>query len=196
MWRAVLYVNPVSVALFVLAMLAFSFLGSWWLHRRPGTALRMAKVLLYAWGVVILVATLMPTQPLGSSDHHIWWLPGEGLWGGQADGLFPEERTMIVRLQVANAAMFVPFGSSLAFVLTGTRRAPLAWASFACFAFSVAIEAAQFVMAAGRTVDADDVLFNTFGGFVGAGVALIGFNLFAVSQKGAGKHRQPLPTTD
>ncbi|MET7982602.1 MULTISPECIES: VanZ family protein [unclassified Streptomyces] len=40
-----------------------------------------------------------------------------------------------------------------------------------CLTLSVFIEAAQYAMAAGRTVD-DDVLFNTLGGLIGRVLSL------------------------
>lgn len=99
---------------------------------------------------------------------------------------------MIVRLQLANAAMFVPFGAMLSIELFEIRRAVLAWVSSGCMAFSALIEFGQFIMAAGRTVDVDDVLFNTIGGFTGGGMTLIALNVFAALRISKGQHRQSL----
>ncbi|PWI20238.1 hypothetical protein DI272_01040 [Streptomyces sp. Act143] len=96
---------------------------------------------------------------------------------------------MIVRLQLANAAMFVPFGSLLSFTFRPARKAVPARATCVCLGFSVLIEGVQFVMAAGRTVDVDDVLFNTLGGLLGAGVAVAGVQVFARARRGNGRGR-------
>ncbi|GLF94092.1 VanZ family protein [Streptomyces yaizuensis] len=175
MWQIVLFVSPVTVALFLLASLALALVLARW--RERADARRVADVtrgMLAVCVAVVLVATVLPTQPLGSGGHSVSWVPGGGLWGtgggyGGA-GLFAEEADMIQRLQIANAAMFVPLGTLLAFL---GRRIRVAEAVFWCFAGSLAIEAAQFVMAAGRTVDVDDILCNTLGGALGAVAARV-----------------------
>ncbi|MFD3843748.1 VanZ family protein [Streptomyces sp. NPDC058642] len=185
----VLYITPASVVMFVLTMLALSWVGAWWFHRNYEVASRVVRFILAAWGLLILVATLAPSQPLGTSGYYISWIPGEGMWGAGGSGLFPEERAMIVRLQIANAAMFVPFGAILSFEIFDRRNMVLAWVSSSCLALSGLIEFGQLVMAAGRTVDVDDVLFNTVGGFIGGGAALIALNIFAAPRFNGGRHR-------
>jgi hypothetical protein len=91
MWQVVLYITAKTVVLFVSVMLALSWASAWWYHRDCERAARVAKVLLVAWGILILMATLVPTQPLGTSGHDISWVPGEGMWGDDLGGLFPEE---------------------------------------------------------------------------------------------------------
>ncbi|MFI5659897.1 VanZ family protein [Streptomyces sp. NPDC051684] len=46
-------------------------------------------------------------------------------------------------------------------------------AAATCLVLSVLIEAAQYGMDAGRTVDIDDVLFNTLGGVLGSVLAYL-----------------------
>ncbi|MCH0539879.1 VanZ family protein [Streptomyces sp. MUM 203J] len=75
---------------------------------------------------------------------------------------------MIFQLQIANAAMFVPMAALARF---SVQQASVLEISAACLLASVAIEVTQFLMAAGRTVDVDDVLFNTVGGILGATIA-------------------------
>lgn len=54
-----------------------------------------------------------------------------------------------------------------AFSKRPARRPSLLTIIAGCLALSVAIEAVQLVMNAGRVVDVDDVIFNTIGGLVG-----------------------------
>ncbi|MET8725244.1 VanZ family protein [Streptomyces misionensis] len=109
--------------------------------------------------VIIYAATLMPPQPLGSGGpRYISWVPGEGLWGNDLSSM---EHEMSLRVQLANAMMFVPLGILLVFV---TRQPRLGRTIAICLALSASIETAQYVMNAGRTADVDDALFNTLGG--------------------------------
>ncbi|MFJ8231364.1 VanZ family protein [Streptomyces sp. NPDC094448] len=152
-------------------------------------AVRMAAT---TWALLVLLATLMPTQPLGSGAAYISWELGGGLWGTSSDygaGLFEQEGEMVARLQIANAVMFVPLGALFAFRRDRVRAATaIAW----CFAASVAIEALQLAMAAGRTVDIDDVLFNTLGGVLGAVTAQLA-TAITEPRKREGKRRRPHP---
>ncbi|WJY35824.1 VanZ family protein [Streptomyces sp. P9-2B-2] len=177
MWQVVLYISPVTVTLFIAAMAGLSGAGAWWYQRENGgRALRAARVLLVAWTTLVLLATLMPTQPLGTGGHDISWIPGEGMWeaSGSNGGLFPEEQDMIFRLQIANAAMFVPLASLLAFAI---RCRSVLVVTGVCLLTSVLIEMVQFIMAAGRTVDVDDVLFNSLGAALGALAATVSLRL-------------------
>ncbi|WP_416484718.1 VanZ family protein [Streptomyces sp. CL12] len=113
----------------------------------------------------------MPTQPLDSGGpRYVSWVPGEGLWGNDLSSMGGMEHEMVLRLQLANALMFVPLGILLIF--TG-RQPRLGRAVAVCLALSLSIETAQYVMNAGRTVDVDDVLFNTFGGVIGSLLAFV-----------------------
>lgn len=67
---------------------------------------------------------------------------------------------MIMRLQLANALMFVPLGLLHTFI---ARRARVGHGAAAGLGLSLFVEAAQYAMNTGRTVDVDDVLFNTLG---------------------------------
>nr|WP_272924351.1 VanZ family protein [Streptomyces sp. SID8381] len=150
-------------------------------------------MLLIACLAVIFVATLMPTQSLDSGGpRYISWIPGEGLWGdalSSMDGLGGMEHEMVLRLQLANALMFVPLGILLVFA---ARRSRLGRTVAVCLALSVSIEAGQYVMNAGRTVDVDDVLFNTLGGLVGGVLAFVPRRVLAA------RHADPVepPVTD
>lgn len=189
MWQVILYISPVTVALFVATMIALCLIGAWWRTRTDGhRATRTARVLLLAWGLVTLVATVSPTQPPGTGGHDISWIPGEGLWqpsGYHGAGVFDDERDTIVRLQLANAAIFAPLAALLALsfpALSGFA------ATGSCLAMSGAIEATQFLMAAGRTADVDDLLFNTVGGAIGVFTARSAAYAIRLSAR-PGRHR-------
>ncbi|MFI1682934.1 VanZ family protein [Streptomyces sp. NPDC020607] len=111
-----------------------------------------------------LAATVIPDRPIGSGVPYVAMIPGEGLWGSAADSMFAGERHMIVVLQVANAAMFVPLGL---FAYAAARVPSPTGIVLGCVVLSVAIEAVQLVMNAGRVVDVDDVVFNAAGAVVG-----------------------------
>ncbi|MER5972494.1 VanZ family protein [Streptomyces sp. NPDC002055] len=171
MWQVVLYINPATVALFVVAVVALSATVAWWHHRSNGVLPRRAAgAMLAAWTALALAATIMPTQPLGTGGYDIFLTPGEGLWNSDEGGagLFASEREMIVRLQIANAAMFVPLASLLSFC---APRWSAGRVVAVCLSLSVLIETVQFAMAAGRTVDVDDLLFNTVGAVLGVAAA-------------------------
>ncbi|MFJ9173910.1 VanZ family protein [Streptomyces sp. NPDC102360] len=173
MWEIILHLTPVTVAGFLLLCAALPWAAAAWNARTRDVALPLARVLLTLWLLLVLAVTLIPDQSLNSGgSRYINWLPGEGLWGGGVStlGVGDMERGMIVRLQLANAMMFVPLGAL--YVFAG-RRPRLGRAVVACLALSVLIEAVQYAMNAGRTVDVDDVLFNTFGGLVGSLLAYL-----------------------
>ncbi|MFF1695135.1 VanZ family protein [Streptomyces sp. NPDC058257] len=86
---------------------------------------------------------------------------------------------MIVVLQVANAAMFVPLGL---FAYAAARRPSPTGIVLGCLTLSVTIEAVQFVMNAGRVVDIDDVMFNTVGALIGCLLARVAW---AMTGRGA-----------
>ncbi|MFH8340859.1 VanZ family protein [Streptomyces sp. AM6-12] len=116
---------------------------------------RLSRVLLALCLAIVFAATLLPTQPLDSGGpRSISWMPGEGLWDDGLSSTGAMEHEMVLRLQLANALMFVPLGILLLF---STRRPHLARTTAVCLALSVSIEAAQYAMNAGRTVDVDDV---------------------------------------
>ncbi|MFJ4715662.1 VanZ family protein [Streptomyces sp. NPDC088785] len=194
MWRVVLYVTPLTAALSVAAAAALALVLARWRARAPQTARRAARALGLAWLTLVLAATLLPTQPLGSGGRSVFRTPGEGLWGPRPPFVDADERHLIVALQTANAAMFVPLG-----ILTSAsaRRPSTPRATLLCAALSVSVELAQLVMAAGRVVDVDDVLFNTAGALLGAALLTTSNHLtgslhtISGSRGGRGARRRP-----
>lgn len=171
MWQVVLGITPASVVLFLaLALLAALALALWTASapgvRAPRTTARM---LLAGWLLLLLAATLMPSQPIGSGDATVWWRPGEGLFelGAQLE---PGELGMLVRRQIANAALFVPAPLLLRFA---APRVSAAAAFLLGVGLCLVIETAQLLMRAGRIADVDDVICAAAGTVIGTGLALL-----------------------
>lgn len=181
MWRIVFYVNAWTVSLFLTVVAAAAVGLGVWRRTSPGRQRRVARVLWVACLVAALAATVIPDRPIGSGVPYVAMIPGEGLWGSAADYMFASERRMILALQIANAAMFVPLGL---FAYAAARRPSALGIVLGCLALSVTIEAVQLVMNAGRVVDIDDVIFNTAGGLVGCLLARVAW---AVTGRGAEK---------
>lgn len=135
-------------------------------HEPPKSYARiwLALVLLIAYTVVVLMATMSPfpvdqgyqgaiARLLAAAHQH--GLPG---WFGYSALQF-----------TANIAMFVPLGFLVALALP--RR--IWWLALLIVpAFSIAIELTQGRFLPHRFEDAGDVLSNTIGGYLGAGIAL------------------------
>lgn len=123
-WRVVFYVNLWTVSLFVAAVAALAVGLGVWRRTSPRRQRRAARALWVVCLAVVLAATVIPDQPIGSGVPYVAMIPGEGLWGNAAGSMFASERHMILVLQVANAAMFVPLGL---FAFAAARRpSPLA----------------------------------------------------------------------
>ncbi|MFF0747182.1 VanZ family protein [Streptomyces sp. NPDC004111] len=182
----ILYITPESVALFVLTVLLLTWFCARW-RRRSDVAPVALRFLQATWALIVLAATVFPTEPLNSTARYVEWFPGESMWGEDTGGLFEDEKTIIAQLQIANAVMFVPLGSL--FYFGGIfRTSALLRAVLTCLGLSVLIEMMQFLMAAGRIVDIDDVLFNTVGGLAGATSAAIAARL-AARLEGRDRHQ-------
>ncbi|MFJ9127389.1 VanZ family protein [Streptomyces sp. NPDC102340] len=173
MWEIVLCLTPLTVAGFLLLCAVLPWAAVALQARTREVVPVLSRALLVLCLLVVLAATLFPDQSLGSGgQRYVIWLPGEGLWGGRMGtfGMSDTERDMILRLQLVNALMFVPLGLLL---VLASRQPCLGRAVLTCLALSLLIEAAQYAMNAGRTVDIDDVLFNTLGGILGGLLAYL-----------------------
>ncbi|MFH8717637.1 VanZ family protein [Streptomyces zaomyceticus] len=141
---------------------------------------------------LVLAATLMPQQAIGSSDYTVWWIPGQGVLFDYSamEGL---ERSMYVRQQIANLLMFVPLGIAFRFAYPKYGS----WApAIAGLLFSLSIEVMQWVMAAGRVVDIDDVIVNSAGAALGALICVLASRLPQAGRRGQRRrtvpaHRRP-----
>ncbi|MFG2212470.1 VanZ family protein [Streptomyces sp. NPDC048638] len=196
MWQvALLALTPTSGALFLTVLAALALSLAVWGARSPGPGPRTtATALLALWLLLLLAVTLTPTQPIGSGDATVWWRPGESLFGPGAPPQ-PQELEMLVRVHLANAALYVPGPLLL-------RFAAPRWSAAAAFLLGVGlcagIETAQLLMRAGRVADIDDVLCAAAGTAAGAALGL----LARVVATGAGRvglrtHPSPSrPVTD
>ncbi|REK85261.1 VanZ family protein [Streptomyces inhibens] len=181
MWQVVLGVTPTTVTLFLIAALGLAVALALWAALAPGSCAprTTARALLAGWLLLLLVATLAPTQPIGSGDATVWWRPGEGLFelGAQLE---PGELAMLVRRQIANAALFIPVPLLLRFAVP---RASAALAFLLCVGLCLVTETAQLLMRAGRIADIDDVMCAAAGAAIGAGLALLGRLAVAVMRR-------------
>ncbi|GAA5614037.1 VanZ family protein [Streptomyces platensis] len=170
MWQVVLGVTPTTAALCLVLALAAAVALALWTALVPdsGTPRTTARALLAGWLLLFLLATLAPSQPVGSGDATVWWRPGEGLFDLGAQ-LEPGELAMLVRRQIANAALFVPAPLLLRFA---APRASAAGAFLLGVGLCLVIETAQLLMRAGRIADIDDVICAAAGTVIGTGLAL------------------------
>lgn len=144
--------------------------GAMTARRRLLTALFLTYLGLLTW----VVLWKLEVPQLGSGSRHLKLVPfvaGEG---------YPASEPREV---LANLALFVPLGIYLRLLLNRWRW-PLVILGGA--ALSTAFEGAQFVLALGRS-DSTDVVSNTLGAVVGAGLAALALRLF-----GAGMGRRAL----
>ncbi|MFF8790550.1 VanZ family protein [Streptomyces sp. NPDC015125] len=172
MWQVVLDVTPTAVTLFLVLALAGAMAFALWTALTPGSGAprTTARMLLAGWLLLFLVATLAPSQPIGSGDATVWWRPGEGLFDLGAQ-LEPGELAMLVRRQIATAALFVPASLLLRFAAPRTSAAA---AFLLGVGLCLVVETAQLLMRAGRIADIDDVICAAAGTVTGAGLALLG----------------------
>ncbi len=85
----------------------------------------------------------------------------------------------------ANVAVFVPFGFFLSEVLANMKRLRpwrrLALATLSAFCLSLCIECFQLILHVGF-FELTDLVLNTLGGFIGAGLSVVGRTIWAQFQ--------------
>ncbi|MFF3763104.1 VanZ family protein [Streptomyces sp. NPDC001922] len=163
MWQVVLLLTPFRVGLLVVVLFLGCCALEWNSDNWRRAKLLFSRVIFYVCISLVLVATLSPTQPIGTGDTHIWWVPGEGTLFG-SEYMSAGEREMLLRLRVANAIMFTPLAISGRYSFRGL---PLKRIVAGGCGLSFGIEIIQWVMRAGRTADVDDLLFNAAGACLG-----------------------------
>ncbi|MFF9481462.1 VanZ family protein [Streptomyces sp. NPDC014733] len=187
MWQLIWGITPTTVALHLLGALALGTGLALWEGRDAADPWprRTAGVLLAGWLALLLVATLAPVQPVGSGDATVWWLPGAELFDPGAP-LLPDEAPVLVREQLAGAALYLPVPLLLRFA-AGRRSA--AGAFGLSVALCVVVEAAQAVMRAGRIADVNDVLSGAAGAGLGLGLAALARWAAAVMRRSGPRRR-------
>ncbi|MET7754698.1 VanZ family protein [Streptomyces sp. NPDC005389] len=189
MWQIVLYVNTLSVSLFVLIAALVSVLLTRWIASAPAERRRIARILFVTSLVVVLLATIAPTQLPGSGTRYVSLSPGGAFFGSEIEGMYPMERRMATATSIANAAMFVPLAI---FRYAAVKRSSGLQVLAESLALSVCIELVQLIMNAGRVVDIDDVLFNTTGALIGVLVAGASARWVGKGPR-SGRHRADAP---
>lgn len=123
----------------------------------------MLRITLSAYVAAVLCITQWPTPPdphgQGWLNAAMEWLHGVGL---------PASVDLGVVEAVANVAMFVPLGLLLP---AATRLRPWLAVPVGC-AFSTLIECSQLAFLPDRVPTVQDVVMNTLGAAIGAGVVL------------------------
>jgi glycopeptide antibiotics resistance protein len=153
---------PLLVVMFVLAVGVL-------VRRRRGTVGR--RVVAVAGGTIVglsLTAIALATlQPLGASE----WPAGVNLTPLETVHLYlaPGVSTLLaVQNLVLNVVLFVPLGIGMVLL----RGRGVAVATVTGIVVSLVVEALQFVLPLGRSVDVDDVLLNSAGALLGAVAAV------------------------
>jgi glycopeptide antibiotics resistance protein len=145
---------------------ALSATLAWWRSRRVGWRAAVAGTLPDATLFVALaaIAALTLGEPLDAQPDRVNLLPfRDVLWA--LDGRV--EPAVAVTGLVANVLLFVPLGSALA---VRHPRASTWWIAGVAGGVSLAVEVAQMLMNTGRLADITDVLANTAGAVLGAGL--------------------------
>ncbi|MGW2203889.1 VanZ family protein [Streptomyces sp. NPDC001774] len=163
MWQIILYITPLTVTFGMILCLLVCMCGVKLQQKADAGVGNGSRVFLIFFLGIVLIATLTPTQAIGSGDSTIWLIPGQGILFDHS-AMEDMERSMYIRQQVANAAMFLPAAISFRFSFP-TVSFPAAVLTAGML--SCAIEFMQWLMRAGRVVDIDDVLVNVAGAFVG-----------------------------
>ncbi|GHH57672.1 VanZ family protein [Streptomyces candidus] len=190
MWQIILYINPGTVTAGILTCFAACALAARFQHERCDAVTHIARLALVLSLGVVVAATLIPSQEIGTGDHSVWLVPGEGiLFNNTLEGM---ERSMYLRQQVANAAMFLPLGICFRFAFPSVT---LVKTVLAGCGLSLFIEIVQWFMNAGRVVDIDDVIVNTAGAFFGAVLCTLAKKLIRAQPASSGtrrKHRREI----
>lgn len=164
-------VDTFLAVLAVVAGVGFLLLG-WRLFQHPASRAvgHTARDLAVACAVaLIVVLTLLTPTPIGSGlEPELRLIPFLDL----RDALNGQRSLTLVLAEIlGNVALFVPFGIALRWRFP--RLGVLA-IGLGALALSTTIEILQAVTGAGRWADSTDVITNTIGGLLGAGLGGIG----------------------
>lgn len=156
-----IYTQPLwrVAAEILLGLLLWTFLSAVSGRRKP-KLWRMLNLCILAASAFAVVYMTMLRRSAGESELIL--IPGNFL----QEGMHLHE---IYRSFLMNILLFVPFGLSLSAVLSSKMKPwrCVGLTVLIAFGFSLAVETVQYFFALGRA-EADDVLANTFGAFIGA----------------------------
>ena len=147
-------------------------------RRRGTTGRSIVDRLLVVWLVAALgVVAVLTLQP---GPHGF-------------DGALPQQLNPLYRVSLSgarsNTLLYVPVGFVAALVLRSKTR-PVVWATGLAFSVSLGVEVAQLVLPISRAAEVHDIVFNTFGGFVGALGATFLIRLAEKSERHTGELSQ------
>lgn len=120
----------------------------------------------------VVVGTMWPDSTVNTANFVPLREHAEALWCvlSWCDTPVASLRFAVIDV-IGNVVVFVPIGLGLAGMLTGTDRRRL-WTAVALgFALSLTIEAIQSTIPT-RATDIDDLIFNTLGTAIGAGMLI------------------------
>ena len=166
--------GAIETPLYLLAAVAAAgfLLLAWRLLRRPASRAVGTTSLDLALGcalALVVVLTLLTPSPFGSGlDPELRLVPFLDL----RDALNGEHSLALALAEiVGNIALFVPFGIAMRWRFEWLGP----WSiGLLALILSVVVEGLQAVTGAGRWPDSTDVITNTIGGLIGAGLGGIG----------------------
>lgn len=119
----------------------------------------------------VIVVTLYPTMYSPDIDLEIPRVVNLIPFNGIYDIIFHSVDIAVPLVNIGgNIVLFIPFGLLLSFLL---KRKPLIKITFLGFLLSLLIEVIQYIYPTGRISDVNDLIFNTFGAFIGAWIGNI-----------------------
>ncbi|WP_240137211.1 VanZ family protein [Streptomyces sp. MUM 178J] len=173
---------PLYAMLAMLLLLAiFTAVGHWVAVARPDGVRRVTWVAGAMWLISVLAVTLTGVGPdVGQASP--WFSDGIATLSAPASQASETEKQMVLMQWMLNALLFTP----LAPVLSLARKRPIAaWRMMAAaLAISVGVETLQWVLAASRVPDAEDVVCNVLG-------AAVGIVLVAAVRRVVATYRRP-----
>lgn len=156
-----IYTQPLwrVAAEILLGLLLWTFLSAVSGRRKP-KLWRMLNLCILAASVFSVAYMTMLRRSAG--EHELILIPGYFLKEGR-------QLHEIYRSFLMNVLLFTPFGLTLSAVLSSKMKPwrCVGLTVLIAFGFSLAVETVQYFCALGRA-EADDVLANTFGAFIGA----------------------------
>jgi len=141
-------------------------------RRRAADCASLAVITSAIWAataVTALAVLIVVLQPMGSAETAVNVVPFASLTALLSSSV---EGSVALRNVMGNVLLFVPVGLC-AGLLTQVVRQPRWAAVLGAATFSLALEAAQFLLPVGRAADVDDVILNAAGAAVGIAASVV-----------------------